>query len=72
MFTMAAVYADEALRLANERLDGLHEESRHNRIHSAKPSRVARIRASLAAFASPAREVEIAPLPRLSDYPYRP
>jgi hypothetical protein len=74
MATMGFIYVDEALRLANERQAGLRREARNERNRSNRrssrgggglASKVSRLGAAL-------REVDLAPLPRLLDYSYRP
>jgi len=75
MFPMAAIHADEALRLANERLDGLRSESRQNRSATAAPWRaqhLGRVHGLLASIRQALGDVDAtAPAPRLNDYPYR-
>lgn len=75
MFPMAAMYADGALRLANERLDGFRAEAQRSRFDSLRPTRrrPGRLGRLLANFRASLGNVEApAPTIRLSDYPYRP
>lgn len=73
MSPMASIHADHALRLANERLDGLRAEARLQ--HSASAQRRGRfgsLRQVMASVRAAFREVEVdRPTVRLTDYPYR-
>lgn len=73
MFPMAAIYADGALRLANERLEGFRAESRRDRLQPVPagdhPGRTQRIIATIRqAFGELDADTAAA---RLSDNPYR-
>jgi hypothetical protein len=73
MHPVLLIHADEALRLANARIAGLHEEARRSRQRPARPSRPSGgLRAMVANLTATIRVVDVAPLPRLSEYPYRP
>jgi hypothetical protein len=77
MFPMAAIHADEALRLANDQIDRRRSErDLHRRAAGpARPvgARKGRLQAIASSIGRAFREVETGlPAPRLSDYPYRP
>jgi hypothetical protein len=76
MNAIAALYADQALRLAHERQAGYLSEAEAFRLaasHQPGRSRLAGIRASIDRIRSAFSAVEPvqAGLPKLSDYPYR-
>lgn len=76
MNAIAAFYADQALRLANERIDGYRDDARRDRLAASGRSdggRFAGLRAGIAAFRRQVSSVEaVGPaLPTLMDYPFR-
>jgi len=75
MHSIAYIYAEDALRLANERLDGFRSDADSSRLAAAQPSRsrFVGIRTALASLRSALTAVEPAgpSLPSLNDYPYR-
>jgi hypothetical protein len=76
MNPMAGVTAEQALGLANERLEAMRAGSRLARLQPARPSRVpagSPLRRFAASIRRALGEVETPlPAPRLADYPYRP
>ena len=80
MHSIPAYYADQALRLANERLEGFRAESETLRLAAkSRPSkrsttRFAALRAAVASVRSAVTVVETdvrSVTPALNDYPYR-
>lgn len=71
MNAIALLYADAALRLANDRMHDRHVESMNDRRAVRRKGGLAATVASLVrAFTTPA-PADVATLPRLADYPYR-
>jgi hypothetical protein len=76
MNAIAALYADQALRLADERANGFRREADHDRLAAIGRSnrgRFAGLRAAIASFRNTVTAVDpVGPaLPTLIDYPYR-
>jgi hypothetical protein len=75
MNAYSLITADDALRLANERMQGLRNEAGIERIRSAnRPGRslFGRIAAAVSSVRTTATTVDAVPaLPALSNYPYR-
>jgi hypothetical protein len=71
----AMITADQALRLANERIAELRREARDERLAADLPrhSLAAAVRSAFSSFRAAVARVDHAALatPRLADYPYR-
>jgi hypothetical protein len=73
MHPVLFIHTQEALQLANARIAGFHDEQRNERKRLAPaPASRGGFRAALANVAAALRSVDVAPIPRLSEYPYRP
>jgi hypothetical protein len=77
MNAYALLAADEALRVANQRIAELHREARNERLaRASRPRRSVRvaIRTVLSTIRRAIPSLDAAPpaLPRLANYPYRP